>query len=133
MPVRLDQVPAQGFQTRSTRKGGGLQVYRCFQFCWVWWVFLFGAQLLRQNPIGFLGLALGIPLFCWCLLGFDVLCCTCGNSIADGWDMPREEIRSHKPGAAVLLEGGGEPSLDRVVTEEALWPGYREMADASTC
>lgn len=98
MPVRLDQVPAQA--SRPVRPGrwlwfAGLPLF--LLLLGVGGVSLFGAQLLHQRPINFLGLALGVPLLGWCLLGFGRVFLYLGQQqVADGWDMAREEDLAHK-------------------------------------
>ncbi|MBO0494146.1 hypothetical protein J1G37_13675 [Pseudomonas sp. Marseille-Q1929] len=98
MPVRLDQVPAQA--SRPVRPGrwlwfAGLPLF--LLLLGVGGVSLFGAQLLHQRPINFLGLAVGVPLLGWCLLGFGRVFLYVGQQqVADGWDMAREEDLAHK-------------------------------------
>jgi hypothetical protein len=127
MPVRLDQVPAQASRPVRPGKGwwfAGLPLF--LLLLGVGGVFLFGAQLLRQNPIGFLGLAVGIPLFGWCLLGFGRALLYLGQQqVADGWDMAREEDLAHKlrRGRRVLRVLAANHHWIAGSTEEA--PGLR--------
>jgi hypothetical protein len=59
--------------------------------------FLFGTQALRQQPVSFWGLALGVPLLGWCLLSFGRVLLYFGQQqVADGWDKAREEDLIHK-------------------------------------
>jgi len=126
MPVRLDQVPA--LAPRPARPRG-----------WLWLgvlplllllagtAFLFGTQALRQQPVSFWGLALGLPLLVWCLLGFARVLLYFGQQqVADGWDKAREEdlINKVRRGRRVqqvlavslhtaLQEPGGLPPAQR--------------------
>ena len=126
MPVRLDQVPA--LAPRPARPRG-----------WLWLgvlplmlllagtAFLFGTQAWRQQPVSFWGLALGLPLLVWCLLGFARVLLYFGQQqVADGWDKAREEdlINKVRRGRRVqqvlavslhtaLQEPGGLPAAQR--------------------
>ena len=126
MPVRLDQVPA--LAPRPARPRG-----------WLWLgvlplmlllagtAFLFGTQAWRQQPVSFWGLALGLPLLVWCLLGFARVLLYFGQQqVADGWDKAREEdlINKVRRGRRVqqvlavslhtaLQEPGGFPAAQR--------------------
>lgn len=126
MPVRLDQVPA--LAPRPARPRG-----------WLWLgvlplllllagtAFLFGTQAWRQQSVSFWGLALGLPLLVWCLLGFARVLLYFGQQqVADGWDKAREEdlINKVRRGRRVqqvlavslhtaLQEPGGLPAAQR--------------------
>ncbi|OKA17162.1 hypothetical protein BOH74_23225 [Pseudomonas versuta] len=126
MPVRLDQVPA--LAPRPARPRG-----------WLWLgvlplllllagtAFLFGTQAWRQQSVSFWGLALGLPLLVWCLLGFARVLLYFGQQqVADGWDKAREEdlINKVRRGRRVqqvlavsmhtaLQEPGGFPAAQR--------------------
>lgn len=92
MPVRLDKVPALALRSARPR-------------IWLWFVLLllclllgvggtllFGDEPLRQRPVDFWSLALGLPILGWCVLGFvRVLFYIGEQSAADGWDEARED------------------------------------------
>lgn len=93
MPVRLDQVPAPS--PRPSRPRGWLWLGvlpLLLLLLGVCVTLLFGSQSLREHPASFWGMALGWPLFGWCLLSFGRVLLYCGQQqVADGWDNAREE------------------------------------------
>lgn len=92
MPVRLDKVPPLAL--RPARPGFlrwlGLLVL-CLFLGVVGGVVL-GDEALPHWPVDFWGLAVGIPIFGWCALGFFRVALYIGQQgVADGWDEAREE------------------------------------------
>ena len=98
MPVRLDQVPALAPRPVRPRAWLWLGVFPLLLLLLgVSGMFLFGTQALRQYPVSFWGLALGVPLLVWCLLSFGRVLLYFGQQqLADGWDKAREEDLIHK-------------------------------------
>lgn len=98
MPVRLDQIPA--LAPRPARPGRWLWlgvIPVLLLLLGVCGTFLFGTQALRQQPLSFWGLALGVPLLGWCLMSFGRVLLYFGQQqVADGWDQAREEDLSRK-------------------------------------
>lgn len=55
-------------------------------------MFLFGTQVLLQQPVNFWVIAIGIAFLCWGFLGFLRVLLYCGQQqVADGWDLAREK------------------------------------------
>lgn len=98
MTVRLDQIPVQAPRPARPRGWLWLAVLPVFLLLLgVGVAFLFGSEALRQQPVSFFGLALGVPLLGWCLLFFGRVLLYFGQQqIADGWDKAREEDLSKK-------------------------------------
>lgn len=98
MAVRLDQVPALAPRPVRPRAWLWLGVFPLLLLLLgVGGTFLFGTQALRQQPVSFWGLALGVPLLGWCLLSFGRVLLYLGQQqVADGWDKAREEDLIHK-------------------------------------
>ena len=93
MPVRLDQVPALAPRPARPRSWLWLGIFPLLLLLLgVGGTFLFGTQTLRQEPVNFWGLALGVPLLGWSLLSFGRVLLYFGQQqVADGWDKAREE------------------------------------------
>ncbi|WP_166366844.1 hypothetical protein [Pseudomonas akapageensis] len=92
MPVRLDQVPALAPRPVPPRAWLWLGLLLLFLLLGVGLTLLFGDEALRQQPVDFWGLALGVPLLGWGLLGLGRALLYIGQqSAADGWDEAREE------------------------------------------
>ncbi len=93
MTVRLDQVPALAPRPVRPRAWLWLGVFPLLLLLLgVGGTFLFGTQALREHPVNFWGLALGVPLLGWCLLSFGRVLLYLGQQqVADGWDQVREE------------------------------------------
>lgn len=70
MPVRLDQVPALAPRPARPRVWLWLGLLPLFLLLGVGLTLMFGTQPLRQQPVNFWGLALGVPLLGWCVLSF---------------------------------------------------------------
>ncbi|WP_413704910.1 hypothetical protein [Pseudomonas sp. Pseusp16] len=94
MPVRLDKVPPLALrpaQPGFLRWLGLLLLLLCL-LLGVGGGLVFGDEPLPQWPVDFWGLAVGIPIFGWCLLGFLRVALYLGQQgVADGWDEAREE------------------------------------------
>ena len=105
MPVRLDQVPALAPRPARPRSWLWLGIFPLLLLLLgVGGTFLFGTQTLRQEPVNFWGLALGVPLLGWSLLSFGRVLLYFGQQqVADGWDKAREEdlIRKVRRGRRV--------------------------------
>ena len=142
MPVRLDQVPAQA--ARPAHPG-----------VWLWigllpLLLLVGAGLalvfspvpLRQQPVNFWALALGVPLVGWCVLCFGKALLYMGQqSVADGWDEARENdlIRKTRQGrrsqqllGVSLYTALREPNDHPAAQLDALLSGNASIASRST-
>ena len=93
MPVRLDQVPALAPRPARPRSWLWLGIFPLLLLLLgVGGTFLLGTQTLRQEPVNFWGLALGVPLLGWSLLSFGRVLLYFGQQqVADGWDKAREE------------------------------------------
>ena len=93
MPVRLDRVPAPSPRPARPRGWlwlGGLPLL--LSLLGVCGAFLLGTQSLREQPLSFWGLALGLPLLGWCLLSVGRVLLYLGQQqVADGWDKARED------------------------------------------
>lgn len=98
MTVRLDQVPALAPRPVRPRAWLWLGVFPLLLLpLGVGGMFLFGTQALREQPMSFWGLALGVPLLGWCLMSFGRVLLYFGQQqVADGWDKAREEDLIHK-------------------------------------
>ena len=105
MPVRLDQVPALAPRPARPRSWLWLGIFPLLLLLLgVGGTFLLGTQTLRQEPVNFWGLALGVPLLGWSLLSFGRVLLYFGQQqVADGWDKAREEdlIRKVRRGRRV--------------------------------
>lgn len=93
MTVRLDRVPAvcsRPVRPRGWLWLGGLPLlFLLLGVCGTYW---FGSPLLRQQPVGFWGLAIGAPFLGWVALCFGRVLLYFGQQqVADGWDLAREE------------------------------------------
>ena len=92
MSVRLDQVPDLAPRPARPRGWLWLGVFPVLLLLpGVCGTFLFGTHALRQQPLSFWGLAVGVPLLGWSLLGFGRVLLYFGQQqVADGWDQARE-------------------------------------------
>ncbi|VVN65729.1 hypothetical protein [Pseudomonas fluorescens] len=92
MPVRLDKVPALALRPARPRIWLWLVLLLLCLLLGVGGTLLFGDEPLRQRPVDFWGLALGLPILGWCVLGFVRVLFHIGEqSAADGWDEARED------------------------------------------
>ncbi|WP_256578896.1 hypothetical protein [Pseudomonas sp. VI4.1] len=92
MPVRLDKVPSLAPRPEGPRIWLWLGLLLSGLLLGVGGTLLFGNGTLHQKPLDFWGLALGVPILSWCLLGFGRLLFHIGeHAAADGWDEAREE------------------------------------------
>lgn len=92
MPVRLDEVPALAPRPKRPRGWLWLSVLPLLLLLLgACGTFLFGTPALRQQPVNFWGLAVGVPLVGWCLVAFARALLYVGQQqVADGWDKARE-------------------------------------------
>ncbi|WP_137808394.1 hypothetical protein [Pseudomonas sp. G(2018)] len=92
MPVRLDRVPAPATRPARPRVLLWLSLLALLLASGMGSTFVFATQALREQPMSFWGLALGMPLLGWTVLGFGRIALYIGQqSAADGWDEAREE------------------------------------------
>ncbi|MCW8278236.1 hypothetical protein IMF27_23875 [Pseudomonas sp. PCH199] len=92
MPVRLDRVPAPAARPARPRILLWLSLLVLFLALGIGLTFVFATQALREQPMSFWGLALGMPLLGWAILGFGRIALYIGQqSVADGWDEARED------------------------------------------
>ncbi|ANF85959.1 hypothetical protein A7J50_2560 [Pseudomonas antarctica] len=138
MSVRLDQVPALALRPVRPRAWLWLGVLPLLLLLLgLCGTFLFGTQTLRQQPVSFWGLALGVPLLGWCLLACVRALLYCGQQqVADGWDKAREEdlIQKFRRGRRVqqvlgvaLLSAVREPEAPSVTQLNALLGGVKAL------
>lgn len=101
MAVRLDRIPARALRPARPRGGVWLGLLLLFLLLGSGWMVVFSDQLLHHQPVRFFGLALGVPLLAWCLLGMGRALLYFGQQyVADGWDEAREQdvVRSIRRG-----------------------------------
>ncbi|MFM9487524.1 hypothetical protein [Pseudomonas monachiensis] len=92
MSVRLDQVPAPASRPARPRVWLWLGLLPLLWLLGFGLMFGFASQSLRQQPLDFYGLALGVPFLGWCVMSFGrALLYIGGQAVADGWDEAREE------------------------------------------
>lgn len=98
MPVRLDQVRTLARRPIRPRRWLWLGLLPVLLLLLgVCGTFLFGTQALRQQPLSFWGLAVGVPLLGWPLLSFGRVLLYFGQQqVSDGWDRAREEDLNRK-------------------------------------
>lgn len=98
MSVRLDQVPALAPRPVRPRRWLWLGVIPVLLLLLgVCGTFFLGTQALRQQPLSFWGLVIGVPLLGWSLMSFGRVLLYLGQQqVADGWDKAREEDLIHK-------------------------------------
>lgn len=138
MPVRLDQIPALAPRPLRPRLWLWLGVLPLLLLLLgVCGTFLFGTQALRQQPLGFWGLAVGVPLLGWCLLSFGRVLLYLGQQqVADGWDKAREKdlVQKVRRGRRVqqvlgvsLYTALREPEASSAVQLNALLDGFKAL------
>ncbi|WP_223515934.1 hypothetical protein [Pseudomonas sp. GL-R-26] len=92
MPVRLDKVPPLALRPAQP---GFLRWFGLLLLCLLVGVgggVVFGDDPLPQWPVDFWELAVGIPIFGWCVLSFLRMAVYFGQQgAAEGWDAAREE------------------------------------------
>ncbi|WP_433735868.1 hypothetical protein [Pseudomonas putida] len=92
MPVRLDRLPAPATRPARPRILLWLSLLVLLLALGVGLTFVFANQALREQPMSFWGLAMGMPLLGWIVLGFGRIALYIGQqSAADGWDEARED------------------------------------------
>lgn len=97
MPVRLDQIPALAVRPARPRAWLWLSLLPLFVLSGLGLALLLSTQPLPQQPLNFWGLALGVPLVSWCMLGLGRALLYIGqHHAADGWDEAREEDMAGK-------------------------------------
>ncbi|VVP41631.1 hypothetical protein PS874_04757 [Pseudomonas fluorescens] len=97
MPVRLDKVPPLAPRPARPRIWLWLGLLLSGSLLGLGGTLLFGDETLHQKPGEFWGLALGIPILSWCVLGFGRMLFHMGeHAAADGWDEAREEVLIRK-------------------------------------
>lgn len=97
MPVRLDKVPPLAPRPERPRIWLWLGLLLSGSLLGLGVTLLFGDETLHQKPGEFWGLALGIPILSWCVLGFGRMLFHMGeHAAADGWDEAREEVLIRK-------------------------------------
>ena len=97
MPVRLDKVPPLAPRPARPRIWLWLGLLLSGSLLGLGGTLLFGDETLHQKPDEFWGLALGIPILSWCVLGFGRMLFHMGeHAAADGWDEAREEVLIRK-------------------------------------
>lgn len=91
MPVGLDRVRAPARRPERPRMLLWLGVLGLFLAVGMGATVLFATQALREQPLVFWRVALGVPLLGWAILGFGRVVLYAGqHSAADGWDEARE-------------------------------------------
>lgn len=97
MPVRLDKVPPLALRPAQP---GFLRWLGLLLLCLLLGVsggLVLAEEALLHWPADIWGLAVGIPIFGWCALGFFRVALYIGQQgVADGWDEAREEDLIHK-------------------------------------
>lgn len=97
MPVRLDKVPPLAPRPERPRIWLWLGLLLSGSLLGLGVTLLFGDETLHQKPDEFWGLALGVPILSWCVLGFGRMLFHMGeHAAADGWDEAREEVLIRK-------------------------------------
>ncbi|MGV8919993.1 MAG: hypothetical protein ACOH2R_19660 [Pseudomonas sp.] len=92
MAIRLDQVPAKALRPAPPRIWLWLGLLVVFLLAGAGGMLAFGTPELRETPSNFWGLALGVPLLAWSVVGFGGALFYIGlQRAADGWDEAREE------------------------------------------
>ncbi|VVO46921.1 hypothetical protein PS862_00099 [Pseudomonas fluorescens] len=92
MPIRLDKVPPLAPRPARPRAWLWLGLLLSGLLLGVAGTLLFGDETLPQKPVDFWGLAVGVPILSWCVLGFARVLRHIGEqSAADGWDEAREK------------------------------------------
>ncbi|VVN49192.1 hypothetical protein [Pseudomonas fluorescens] len=92
MPIRLDKVPPLAPRPARPRAWLWLGLLLSGLLLGVAGTLLFGDETLPQKPVDFWGLAVGVPILSWCVLGFTRVLRHIGEqSVADGWDEAREK------------------------------------------
>ena len=97
MPIRLDKVPAPALRPARPRFWLWFILLLLCSLLGVGGTLLLGDEPLRQKPVDFWSLALGLPILGWCVLGFGRVLFHIGEqSAADGWDEAREKAMIRK-------------------------------------
>ncbi|HWT69275.1 MAG TPA: hypothetical protein VN214_09210 [Pseudomonas sp.] len=92
MPVRLDCLPAPAIRPARPRMLLWLSLLALLLALGIGSTFVFATPALREQPMSFWGLAMGLPVSGWVILGFGRIALYIGQqSAADGWDEARED------------------------------------------
>ncbi|PNB70916.1 hypothetical protein C1X64_27570 [Pseudomonas sp. GW456-E7] len=97
MAVRLDQVPAMASRPAPPRIWLWLGLLTLLLLACAGATLVFSTPALRQRPMDFWALALGVPLLIWSMLSFGrALLYISQQRAADGWDESRVEDLTRK-------------------------------------
>ena len=97
MPVRMDDIPVLAPRPVRPRARLWLGLLVFCLFLGAVGVLSFGPEALHRTPKISWGLALGVPLLGWCVLGFGrTLLYLDEQAVADGWDQARQADLTQK-------------------------------------